>query len=329
MIRRWIGFWDQREAPTSLALIRILVGAAVLADLLIAWQLGVMPDIWVPPPLGLGYGAVGSGLPWTARWFGATPAAMLGVWLWTVLSSLLLMTGTFTRLAGCSLALASAQLSLLSPSADRGIDDLLRIAAAILALSGAGARCSVDAWMRRLRKKPRIERVTAWPRYLLFVQLLWVYFSAAQHRGDEDWWPHGGLSALGKILSDPHFTRVPSGWLEPLYPLTQLGTLGTMLFELSAPLMLLWTWYERTPNWPGKLRRALVLLRLRWVWIATGVFFHLGIAATMRLGIFPFGMLALYPALLHPDEVHAMSRKLRNLWPKFRSARAAPKPKGE
>jgi hypothetical protein len=34
-----------------------------------------------------------------------------------------------------------------------------------------------------------------------------------------------------------------------------------------------------------------------------GVAFHLGIAATLRLGIFPFGMLAIYPVLFHPYEI--------------------------
>jgi len=309
--RRWVAFWDQRESAHSLALVRILVGASVLADLLMAWQLDLVPDVWAPPPFGLGYGATDNRPPWTMAWFGATPASTAGVYAWAAISAVMLMTGTFTRFSGWSLAFASAQLSLISPSADRGIDDLLRIASALLGCSGAGACWSVDAWIRKLRGRPRIERVPAWPRYLLFLQLLWVYFSAAQHRGDEDWWPHGGLSALAKILSDPHFTRVPPGWLEPLYLVTQLGTLGTMLFELSAPLMLLWTWYERTPKWPGSLRRAAVLLRIRWVWMMVGIFFHLGIALTMRLGIFPFGMIALYPALLHPDEIRAGLGKLR------------------
>jgi hypothetical protein len=132
-----------------------------------------------------------------------------------------------------------------------------------------------------------------------------VYFSAAQHRGDEDWWFRGGLSALGKILSDPHFARLPPGILGEVYLVTQAGTIGTMIFELSAPLMLLWIWYERTAKRPGLLRRAAVLLRFRWLWMAMGVSFHLGIALTMRLGVFPFGMLALYPALFHPREVRA------------------------
>lgn len=310
MIRRWVAFWDRREAPTSLALVRILVGSVVIADLWVAWRLDLVPDIWVPPPAGLGYGASDLRLLFSLELFGASRDGILAVWIWTLLSALLLATGTLTRIAGWSLAVASAQLSLLSPNADRGIDDLLRIAAALLGVSGAGARWSVDAWIMRALKGASVERVPAWPRYLLLMQLLWVYSSAAQHRGDADWWPHGGCSALSKILSDPHLSRVPSGWLAPIYPFTQLATAATMLFEISAPLLLLWIWYERTPRWPGKLRRSAVLLRFRWIWITTGICFHLGIALTMRLGIFPFGVLALYPALFTPDEIRSGARWL-------------------
>ena len=32
--RAWVELWDRREPPTALALVRILVGACVLADLL-------------------------------------------------------------------------------------------------------------------------------------------------------------------------------------------------------------------------------------------------------------------------------------------------------
>lgn len=37
----------------------------------------------------------------------------------------------------------------------------------------------------------------------------------------------------------------------------------------------------------------------------------MGIALTMQLGIFPFGMLALYPVLLFPREIQRMEAWLR------------------
>lgn len=310
LIERWVAFWDRREPPTTLALVRILVAAAILGDLLMAWHLELVPELWTPPPFGLGYGANSRDLPWTLELLDRSREAGGAVWGAATLSAVFLLTGTFTRLSALLLALLYAQLSRISPSADRGIDDLLRIACLLLACSGAGARWSVDAWAARLRGRPRRTLIPAWPRYLLLTQVLWVYFSCANHRSDEDWWLQGGFSALGKILSDPHFARFTPGSIAPLYTLTQLGTLATMIFELSAPLMLLWTWYERTPSRPGRLRLLANTLRVRWLWLGVGVTFHLGIALTMRLGMFPFGMLALYPVFLSPREIERAWRRV-------------------
>jgi hypothetical protein len=98
-----------------------------------------------------------------------------------------------------------------------------------------------------------------------------------------------------------------------------------MLFEGSAPLMLLWLWFD----WPapagalsararprarrgGRLGEVARRLHLRWVWLALGALLHLGIAFTMQLGIFPFGMLALYPIFVHPEELlHARASLIK------------------
>ena len=83
-----------------------------------------------------------------------------------------------------------------------------------------------------------------------------------------------------------------------------------MAFELGAPLILLLTYYAATADRPGRLRRWCNRLRLRWIWIGLGAAFHLGIALTMRLGIFPAAMLALYPVLLLPEEIARLGRRL-------------------
>jgi hypothetical protein len=76
-----------------------------------------------------------------------------------------------------------------------------------------------------------------------------------------------------------------------------------MLFELSAPLLMLITFLDRHPGRGGRVGHWLRRFRVRWVWLTVGVCMHLGIALTMRLGVFPFGILALYPVLLHPEEL--------------------------
>ncbi len=43
------------------------------------------------------------------------------------------------------------------------------------------------------------------------------------------------------------------------------------------------------------------------MWIGLGVSFELGIAITLRLGDFPWGMLALFPVLLLPAELQRLN----------------------
>jgi hypothetical protein len=311
MIQAWIQFWDRREAPTTLALVRILVAAALLGDLLTARLLGLVDAVWAPPPVGVGWGALVNDPPAVVRWLGASAHTAELTYLVAVVSIALVLIGAATQVSAVVFVLASAQLSYLAPDSDRGIDVLLRIAVAVLALSGAHARWSVDAWWRRRRGRPAIDEIPAWPRYLLFAQMIWLYFSAGHNKGDADWGPGGGFSALSIILCDPHYARFDAGWVAGIYPLLQLGTLATMAFEFGAPLMLAFTYWNLTADRPGRLRRWSNRLRLRWLWLAIGVTFHLGIAVTMRLGMFPYGALALYPVFLDPDELSRAWRWLR------------------
>ncbi|MDF3065276.1 MAG: hypothetical protein K0R38_877 [Polyangiaceae bacterium] len=302
---RWTRFWDQREAPTSLWLCRVLVSVVVAADLLQAWSLELVPAVWAAPPDGLGWGVTGDAPPWAVTLFGPSPRVVQWVWGLALLASGTFLLGLGTRVSGLALALLLAELARYAPNGDRGVDILLRIAIPILALSGSHARWSVDAWLwRRLGKAP-VMQVTAWPRYLLFAQLVWMYNSAAQNRYDSAWWPTGHFSALGTLLCDPHFARFDSGWVGAVYPLTQVATASTMLFEGGSMLIFLWTWLDRFPLrggvWGERARR----FKIRWWWLGFGVVLHLGIALTMRLGIFSFGVLALYPAFVHPNELRA------------------------
>jgi hypothetical protein len=299
----WVELWDRREAPTSLALTRIFVALVLLADLLQARSYGLVEAIWAPPPEGLGWGGVGSGAPIAARWFGASVETAWLLWWAGVITALLMAAGVLSRVSIFLMAVIWAQLGNIAPDSDRGIDFLLRGVLLVLVFSPSHACFSVDAWVRRKLGRPFPELVPAWPRYLLFLQVIWMYFSAGHNKTDGAWGPLEGYSALANILTDPHFARFDPAWVGTFYPLLQLATASTMAFELGSPFMILLTYWSRTRERPGRLRRLANLLRLRWVWIVMGVSFHIGIAVTMRLGIFPWGMLALYPVLFHPDEL--------------------------
>lgn len=315
MIQRWVTFWDRREPPESLALLRILVPLAILADLMSAWRLGLVPDAWAPPPHGLGWVGSSGTPPAAARLLGATPNTVLLLYGTAVVGALCLAAGAFSRFAAWALALATSQLAHLAPDGERAIDMLLRVAVLVLAFSRADACWSLAAWWRRHRGRPLAAEVPAWPRLLLFAQLVWVYSSAAHNRGGDAWWPRGELSAIANILSDPHFTRFAPGWVEPFYEFTQVGTALTMLFEFASPLLLVWAWMDAAPGRGGRAGECVRRFRVRKLWLLLGVMLHLSIAVSMRLGIFSFGMLALYPAFFRPQEITAAVGRLRCLFP--------------
>lgn len=296
---RWVALWDRREPATSLAVTRILVGTILFLDMLLAWQKGVAAALLPPPPLGMGTGlpAVPDFLPAPSLAPG-NHAALLW-WALIVAGALMFALGLFYRVGGVLLTLGLVNFARFDPNGD-AIDTLYRIVVPILALSGANARFSIDAWMGKKAGRPPPALVPAWPRYLIVLQLLWMYFSAAHCRDDAAWWPHGGFSAIGNVMGDPHFARLPPGSLVSLYPLTTLATAISMTFEMSAPMMLLFMWFRTSGG--GAFGASVRKWRIRWIWLAGGAALHLGIALAMTLGMFPYGVLALYPLFLHPDE---------------------------
>ncbi|HEY3493413.1 MAG TPA: hypothetical protein VGK73_01955 [Polyangiaceae bacterium] len=311
MIARYVAFWDEREAPESLALVRILVPLALLWDFGSALVAGLLPDLWAPPPAGMGWAQLSNPAPHSVRWFGASAGTAWFSIVAAVLSASLVCAGLWLRPAAFLLAWSSAELSHLAPDGDRAIDQLLRIVVLVLAFSRADARFSVAAWWRRRAGRAPIELIPAWPRRLLFAQLVWVYFSAAHNRGGIAWWPQGQFAAIAKVLSDPHYARFTPGWTADIYPLTQLATALTMAFELGSPLLFVLAWLDGTPGSGSAVGAFVRRHHVKLYYLALGAALHLGIALTLRLGVFSFGILAIYPVFLRPGELTALVESLR------------------
>lgn len=287
--RAWVALMDRKEPATALALVRIGASVVLLADLLWVGHEGLVRALW---------GAGPDGFALAEPRFGA-----VGLWTIGVVALACIALGLATRVACLVYLFVSVQMALVAPDAESGLDTLLRIVFPILALSRCNARWSLDAVIARRLGRPMPDEVPAWPRYLLLLQLVWVYFSGGQNKSSGDWGPLGGFTALAQALSDPHAARFDPGWIATAMPITRIATALTMAFELCAPIYLLWLYYSATPEQPGRLRRWSNRLRLRWIWLGLGVSLELGIALTLRLGSFPFGMLALYPVLLQPEEL--------------------------
>jgi hypothetical protein len=292
--RAWVEVWDRREPPTALALVRIAVALVALLDLIHIRRLGLVEPLWSHPPAGYatGYQAwLGAGALWTAG----------------VIALAAMLVGAATRVACIAYLLVSVQMSSLAPNSETSIDMIFRIVVVILALSRCNARWSVDAWIARKLGRPPPAEVPAWPRYLLMLQLLWIYFSAGTNKTGAEWGPLGGFRALELALTDPSAARFDPSWLAVAYPLTRVATALTMLFELVAPLYLLFYYFAATRDRPGRLRALCNRWRVRWVWIALGMTFEVGIAIFLCIGDFPWGMLALYPVLLLPEDLQRLN----------------------
>ena len=236
------------------------------------------------------------------------PGAALALTLAAVLAAVCIVLGLATRAACLGMVVLSAQLAHIAPDADRGIHMILRIVLVILALSWCHARWSIDAWVWRRFGRPLPTEVPAWPRLLILFQVVWIYASAGMNKSGAEWGPIDGFRALANAVCDPHIARASCDWVSSVLPLTQVATALSMVFELSAPLYLVYLYCDETADRPGRLRRIVNRLRLRWIWLALGIAVHAGIALFLRLGAFPWGMLALYPALLLPRDLRWLDR---------------------
>lgn len=311
---RWEAYWDEREHPISLSLVRILLGLCLLYDFVHLWWLDlVIPLFGVAEVGGFSDALMREDTPLIYEVLPGTVWAATLHHAVLVLTSLTLAAGFYTRTSAIVLIVAWAQFAAVEPYSDRGIDTLARLALCILAVSGAGKTLSLDAYLRTGSFAGDGTLVSAAPRRLVILQLIAMYFGAGMQKVGVTWWPMGDFAALYFALQDPAVAAHDFGFLrrQPFFFFTQIGTAVTMLYQLSYPVVLLLFWWRRHPEQGGRLGDFTRRTHLEWVWIVTGGVFHLSLAMTMNLGIFPWAMLALYPAWLTPDRWLRLFRSVR------------------
>jgi hypothetical protein len=265
---RWVAFSGRDMDARPLALVRILACVAILADLLQVAHLGLLDVIFRPAAVG-GLSALqddANVLVALSPTWGGTVAYVV-----TLVCLGLAALGVWTRPALVVGLLAYAQLGHLYPPGDRAIDRILRTVLLVLVASGAHRRLALTG--------ARADRVPAWPADTVRVLLVIVYLSAglAKLQQQPGWLALGGTPVLYRVMTDPLAAHVDpvvaAGW----FPVLRVLGWGTIALELSAPL---------------------VFTRFAPLWAIAGASMHLGIALTMDLGMFSWGMLALYPILL-------------------------------
>lgn len=311
-MNRWVALWDRRERADSIALVRILMPLVIAWDLLEVLRLGLVVPLWGPiEEGGMGPASYVDPICLMYRVLGASTASAWALFAVTLTSAVSLSLGFMSRTSAVILLLAYAQLAQLSPDADRGIDRLLRNVLCVLPFASPGATLSLDA-RRRTGRWVSDRLVWAWPRLLIIAQLVLLYFFAGLLKQAAPWSFRGGYTALFQVMQKPHLVAydLPPALATSLFPLFQLGTFSTIMWERSAPVLPILLWLRETRAKPGRLRSWINRTRLLELWVALGVFFHLSLAALFALGAFPWGCLALYPALAKPSTWRAWAARL-------------------
>lgn len=309
-MNRWLGVIARRETGESLALFRVACGACTFTWLLSTVLHGIVSDIWLPTRYG-GYREFDS-LPWQFELLGGlTPTTLwfvLGICLTTSVAVVIGFGGRFATILLLQSFLAIARLNWEVAGGD------CRLTANclwLLFLAGGTQTLSLDCRLRTGRWTSD-RPAAAWPRYLVFYQLVVVYFTTGLQKLSIDWTPAGGYSALYYILQEPSWQRFDMSWLAWIYPLTQIATALTWLWEVSAPLLILAAWYRATRDRPGLVRRWFNRIGFRRVYVAVGVLMHLGVFLLIDLSLFTFISLAMYTCLFTPTEWRAAWSRLAN-----------------
>ncbi|MEL6345803.1 MAG: HTTM domain-containing protein [Myxococcota bacterium] len=312
--RWWASLWNRQESPLSLAWVRIGLSAVIAMDLLKMGALELPGWLWAEAAFGgLWDLSERARPPELSMLFALTPTVAWGLWAVLLGSVACFGAGLFTRLSGLIFLMLYAQSAILNDPSDRAIDRLIRLVFILLIFSRCGDTLSLDARRRTGSFWGDGAPIPSWPRYLIIVQMVMVYWGAGLAKTSIYWFPWGGYSALYVILQDPIYATRDWSFLghPALFPLTQLGTAMTHLWELSAPILVFAFHYRDTRLRKGRIRSLLNRLDARLLFVGLGVVFHLLLMMSLRLGIFPLAMLSLYPVFFHPDELQSAWRRLR------------------
>lgn len=297
-LARYVAFWNEREPATALALLRIAIGCVLAYDLIYLVCLDLEVTIFGDAAeYNMGYASSLDIQPLVRRVFGPGALAVQVAVYGGIAAALCFAVGLLTRVSGVLVLVTQLQLAALYSEGDRGIDQLLRLAVAILVFSQSGATLSLDARLRHGAWARPSVLVPAWPRYLMIAQLLWLYTSAAISKDHALWSARGDYMSLFYILRYQHFVRWDMTWV-PAW-VTQLGAFTTYWFEALAGLMVVACWQtRRDPDSRQRSTRGWWVFKRTWITIGLGL--HTTLWILMNIGIFTTGLLALYACWVNP-----------------------------
>lgn len=304
--RRYVDFWNEREAPDALALLRITFSLALISSILEQILSGMVIECYACPAEG-GIFAVGPPSFPLSVFRILSPTAIV-VWLLVfaqLIAAGFLLVGLFTRIAAFACFVLTCSLNERMWIFAFGGDNVLGTFSFLIVLAPCGAAWSLDA---RWRGRGATD-VPCWPRRLFVFQLTVVYVATGIMKIGSTWSFLDGYKALYLAVNLPGLARWPGDWAAWVFPLTQVGTFVSKWWEVTFFLVPL-NQFLRRRHAPGvdpaprgrRIRRLVARWDLRWPYLVTGVLFHIALTALFDLGMFSVTMVCLYPCLLKPEE---------------------------
>jgi hypothetical protein len=293
--RGWDRFFFTPADPTTLGLVRIIVGALLLWEFALIgvdWRILLASDGWVDPGTLREYWSRNEGQ-WAWTFWPLVPDRLIPVVFLACYTILILFTvGLWTRVT------AILTWVILASTAQRmmfevfGFDSMMTIWTLYLAASGAsGQALSLDRWLARRRgsipKGPPPPTVSAnLGLRLIQLHLCLIYGIAGLGKLKGASWWNG--TAVAMVIMTPEFRLFDLSWLLGYPLLMNFMTHCGLLLELLYPVLI----------WVRPLRPLM---------IASAILLHLGIDLT--LGLFEFGLVMTAANLAFiPGE------RLRGLW---------------
>jgi hypothetical protein len=289
----------------SLAAFRIALGAVLLVDLANrARDFAAMyaRDGIAPPELVRSRLATGE---WSFHLGSDSTAVQITLLAVAAALATALVVGYRTRWATVGSFLLVASLHVRLPVVLNAGDTLLRVLVFWGCWLPLGAAWSLDA---RRRGPSPTPAVASFATFAFLVQLALVYWCAGLSKLNADWLD---VDALGQTLAFGLYSQPLGRWLEQYPEATRWLSRAVVALELAGPCLLFVPW-----------RTAL----FRVIAAAAFAAFHLGIAATITVGLFAWVGLAAWLAVLPStfwDRIAAKSSHLSSAM----SQPASPQPR--
>ncbi len=274
----WRRFWHQPVRAERLALTRIMLALALLIDQLVQIR-PYLAEFYGPTgiaPVGTHDNWCLSTWRWTALVFNTDDMQIVVplFWIWVAFTALFLI-GCMTRLSGIAVWFLTLAFLNRNRCLTNFGDEILCVCLFMLMISPCGRALSFDSWLRK--SKP--NTTDPWPVRLFQIQLCVIYFST-------------GLAKL--ICEQDFFTGTWWDGTSIHYVLNNIARGRWSYAQLPLPLWVTAPVTYLVVGWEA-LFPLLVLFRRTRKWaLWFGVLFHLGIFATMEIGLFSFYVLAMY-----------------------------------